>query len=129
MKRSCIDLATLLDVYRSPQSIEDFVSPITYENMGAEQSVLLGSFPKFLFIQINRYEYDDFNQPRKLDVDVDVPDELDLSDLRFDGPKPDEDLLPNDVDVPSVLPQNKAAINQSLVQQVGSRVFSYPYFL
>jgi ubiquitin carboxyl-terminal hydrolase 5/13 len=117
--RSSIDLTTLIEYYKSPQHIEDFVSPVTNENRGAEQSCRFGSFPKFLFVQVNRYEYDDFNQPKKLDVDVNVPDRLDLTDLRFKGPRPDEELLPAEIDIPtSGRKADKAPINQELVQQV-----------
>jgi uncharacterized UBP type Zn finger protein len=71
--RQAIDLTDLIANYSSTELIRDFVSPITNENKGAEQSYLLGTFPKFLFIQVNRYEVDDYNQMKKLDVDVNVP--------------------------------------------------------
>jgi hypothetical protein len=50
--RKAIDLLTLIDQFTATQVIDDFVSPITGEIKGAEQSFLLGSFPKFLLIQV-----------------------------------------------------------------------------
>lgn len=32
--------------------IEDYISPITNERKGAKQSIRLGSFPDFLFVQL-----------------------------------------------------------------------------
>jgi hypothetical protein len=61
--RSAIDLITLLDYYKSLQYIEDFVSPVTNENKGAEQQYRLGSFPKFLFLQVCFLFIDFFNLP------------------------------------------------------------------
>jgi ubiquitin carboxyl-terminal hydrolase 5/13 len=132
--RQSIDLTTLISNYTAPQLIRDFVSPITGENKGAEQSYLLGTFPKFLLVQVNRYEYDDYNQPKKLDVDVNVPgtvfkvsfdlitDELDLQAIRFTGQKSDDELLPDIVEVPNAK-GDKAAINESYVQSVVPNYF------
>jgi hypothetical protein len=54
-----------------------------------------------------------------MDVDVNVPDELDLSDIRFNGPKPGEELL-SEVEIPT----RKPAINQELVQQVSPNEYN-----
>lgn len=32
--------------------IEDYISPITNERKGAKQTILFGSFPDFLFVQL-----------------------------------------------------------------------------
>lgn len=97
--------------------IEGFVSPITNEPKGAHQSLMLGTFPKFLLIQVRiffnyccmqvvtfqvrRYAHDDNYMPQKLDVDVIVPEELNLEKLRFGGRKPDDDMLPESVEAPT----------------------------
>ena len=52
--RKCIELSTLIESFASVHLIEGYVSPITHEAKGAHQSFSLGTFPKFLLIQVRR---------------------------------------------------------------------------
>lgn len=54
----------------------------------------LASFPDYLLIHLKKFTIQEDWTPKKLDVAVEVPDELDLSDVRGTGIKPDEEALP-----------------------------------
>jgi uncharacterized UBP type Zn finger protein len=54
----------------------------------------LATFPDYLVIHLRKFILDAGWVPKKLDVFVDVPDELDISSMRGQGLQPDEQLLP-----------------------------------
>jgi ubiquitin carboxyl-terminal hydrolase 5/13 len=59
----------------------------------ATQQTRFTTFPRYLVIQIQRYELGPDWQPIKLDVNVHVPDELDLTSFKTTGPVAGEDVL------------------------------------
>lgn len=54
------------------------------------------TFPEYLIIQMKKFAYDETFTPKKLDVFLEVPDVLDLENLRATGLMPAEALLPED---------------------------------
>uniref|UniRef100_A0A1I7S1W2 Ubiquitin carboxyl-terminal hydrolase 14 n=1 Tax=Bursaphelenchus xylophilus TaxID=6326 RepID=A0A1I7S1W2_BURXY len=119
--RKCIDLCQLIENYSAQQFIDGFISPITNEEKGAVQQYRIASFPDTLIIQINRFEPDQNYQPKKLDLDVIVPDTLDLTPYRFEGQKPDEELLPDSIKVPVIdttAPAVDSQVNENYVREV-----------
>ncbi|KAH7721977.1 ubiquitin carboxyl-terminal hydrolase [Aphelenchoides avenae] len=80
--------------------IEGFVSPITAEPKGAKQSHRFGTFPDFLIVQLKRFDVDRATwEARKIsDVDVVVPEEINLEAYRSSGLQPGEEPLPENVD-------------------------------
>uniref|UniRef100_A0A0K0CZ92 Ubiquitin carboxyl-terminal hydrolase n=1 Tax=Angiostrongylus cantonensis TaxID=6313 RepID=A0A0K0CZ92_ANGCA len=94
--RSSVALADCLRALFQPDVIEDFVSPITNEKKGARTTIRFKTFPDFLFLQAQRFTMSPDFTIKKLDVDLQVPDELDLSGLRGIGKKENETLLPDD---------------------------------
>ena len=62
----------------------------------ATRRARFASFPPFLALQLKRFYVAPDWTPRKLDVLVDVPDDLDLEPLRGGGPQPGEQLQPED---------------------------------
>lgn len=65
------------------------------------RSVRLRTFPDYLFVQLKKFTVGEDWTPKKLDVAVDVSDELDLSFLRSKGLQPGEECLP-DTELPNV---------------------------
>jgi len=76
--------------------IEGYVSPITQEPHGAFQTLRIGTFPDYLIIQIQRFAHTETFDVKKLDVDVEIEEKIDLSMYSSSGAKPGEDLLPDD---------------------------------
>jgi ubiquitin carboxyl-terminal hydrolase 5/13 len=56
------------------------------------------SFPPYLFIVLQRYMFDPVGNAMKLEVEVEVPDQLSLEQLRSCGQQPNEELQPADDD-------------------------------
>lgn len=54
----------------------------------------LATFPDYLIIQLKKFTLREDWVPIKLDVAVEMPDILDLSPLRGEGPQPGEEPLP-----------------------------------
>ncbi|KAI6181467.1 Ubiquitin carboxyl-terminal hydrolase [Aphelenchoides besseyi] len=119
--RKTIDLDVLIEHYAAVQFISGFISPITQRPDGACQSFSLKTFPNFLLLQISRYEHDENFVPHKLDVDVNVPDELNLERLRSHGLQPGEELLPESVETPAAGAPRKPEgpqLNETYIRQL-----------
>ncbi|KAK6728645.1 hypothetical protein RB195_005968 [Necator americanus] len=95
--RSSVALSDCLQGVFEPDIIEDFVSPVTHEKKGARTTMRFRTFPDFLFLQAQRFTMSPDFSIKKLDLDLMVPDELDLSGLRGIGKKENEVLLPDEV--------------------------------
>jgi len=89
--QSCIDAwaaSSTLDDYRWPH-LKNAVSPATSQ-------LRMSNFPRYLMIQMQRYELGPDWTPRKLEVDIDVPLEIDLSEYNSRGPQEGEALVPSE---------------------------------
>ena len=64
----------------------------------AKQKLAFSNFPRYLWIQMQRYQLGPDWQPIKLQVELDIPQELDLTAWNSTGPQPGEDLVPPDDD-------------------------------
>ena len=60
------------------------------------------SFPDFLLIQLKKFDIGADWTPYKLDVDVEMPDEIDISALKAAGLQPGEVEMPEDKPAPKV---------------------------
>lgn len=63
------------------------------------QKTSLTNFPRYLMLQIQRYELGPDWQPIKLEISIQVPDELDLTNFKSKGPTEGEALIPDDATV------------------------------
>lgn len=66
---------------------------------GAVEETKFGNFPRYLIVQIQRYELGPDWTPRKLEVNIDVPGEVDLTPYKCSGPLEGEDLVAEDTDM------------------------------
>ena len=64
----------------------------------ASEETKFANFPRYMMVQIQRYELGPDWTPRKLEVNIDVPDEVDFSSLKSTGPQDGEDIVPNEVE-------------------------------
>lgn len=87
----CLDswsAETTLDDLRWPH-LQNAVHPAT-------GTTRLKNFPRYLFVQIQRYELGPDWQPIKLEVNLDIPETIDLSSFKAMGPQEGESLVPEE---------------------------------
>jgi len=82
-----------LDSFSEQEPISDFYSSAVKRITVALKSTRLVNFPKFLVFSMRLFNLDAGWVPKKLDVEVDVPEEIDLTWLKSNGPQPTEVLL------------------------------------
>ena len=73
------------------------------------------NFPRYLLVQTQRYTLGPDWSPVKIEVKLEIPEDLDLTDLRSAGPKPDEVLVPDETEAPPAPTQtsvDRAAVDQ-----------------
>ena len=123
--RPKIPFVECLKAFASAESIPDFYSSATQAKGAASKTTRLGSFPPFLMVQVRKFTLGDDWVPRKLDILLEVPDEIHLGWLRGTGLQPGEKELPEDaggaatIAAAAVAAQQAAPqIDESLVMQL-----------
>ena len=94
--RAKIPVEAILSAFLGEETVEDFYSSAIRGKTTAKKTVRLATFPDYLFIQLLKFRVDESWQPVKLDVEVDMPDTLDLAQLRGRGLQPGEVVLPEE---------------------------------
>jgi len=94
--RRTIPFHACLERFCSDEIIEGYLSPVTKEHTYAKKTTKFRTFPDHLMIQLKKFDIDKNWQPYKLDVEVDMPDIIDLSCLYkdTDGLQPGEIAMP-----------------------------------
>ncbi|XP_056636547.1 ubiquitin carboxyl-terminal hydrolase 5 isoform X1 [Diorhabda sublineata] len=110
--RPRIKFFSCLESFSEPEVINNFYSTAVKENVTARKTTRLSSFSDYLIIHLKKFMLREDWVPMKLDVSVEMPDILDITSLRGDGPQPTEELLP-ELDVnPPVPPMDEGVISQ-----------------
>lgn len=91
-----VPLSACLDMYSQSEVVENFKSPETGDRGHALKRTRFKTFPEYLAINLKRYYLAEDWTPKKLDVSVPMPAELDLSALRGTGLVDGEVLMPED---------------------------------
>lgn len=89
--------------------VDDWFSPAAQQKTAAFKRNRLATFPSFLTLHISKFRYDEGWVPKKVLMELQVPDELDLSALRAKGLTDGEVLLPTDAASPASTPSAPAA--------------------
>lgn len=90
-------LHACIEAWAAPEIVTDFYSSAAKTKTNATKSSSLLSFPDFFVCQLRRFTVTADWTPKKLDVQVDVPDILDLTSFkRNEGLQPGEEELPNE---------------------------------
>ncbi|GFS18934.1 ubiquitinyl hydrolase 1, partial [Elysia marginata] len=92
--RPIIPFSECLTAFLEPALVEDFYSSAIQGKTTALKATRLATFPDYLMIQLKKFTIGDDWVPRKLDVAVQMPDVLDLGQLRGRGLQPGEEELP-----------------------------------
>lgn len=66
--------------------VPNWTSPVTKEKTFAKKTVRLLTSPDYLLIQLKKFDVDANWVPCKLDVEVEMPDSLDLTKLMKETP-------------------------------------------
>ncbi|ELT92166.1 hypothetical protein CAPTEDRAFT_182887 [Capitella teleta] len=123
--RPRISLTSCLEAFTAPEVINDFYSTAIQGQTTAKKSTKLASFPDYLFVQMKKFTLGPDWIPKKLDVSLDMPDALDLSQLRGNGRQPGEEQLPEAPTEKPVETVEAVNIDDSLVQQVSEMGFPF----
>lgn len=108
---ACLDgwaAEAIIDDYRWPHlgnSIHTAVEKTRFKN-----------FPKYLWVQIQRYTLGADWQPVKLEVNLDIPEELDLTEYKAKGPQEGEDLVPEETAAAAAAPAQPEISEMALGQ-------------
>jgi len=109
--RSRIPFQACLDNFLSDNHV-DFESPVAGKTT-AKKSMRLLNFPDYLMMQLVKFDLDEHWQPIKLDVEVTMPDRIDLSSLKgVSSPQPGEVPLPDDTPTPAPVVLDQGLVNQ-----------------
>ncbi|KAK9892573.1 hypothetical protein WA026_020954 [Henosepilachna vigintioctopunctata] len=101
--RPKIKFFSCLEAFLQSELISNFYSTAAGKMVTARKTTRLASLPDYLLIQLKKFTLREDWVPIKLDVSIDMPEEVDFSALRGNGPQPDEELLP-EPDSPPVIP-------------------------
>ncbi|GFW95543.1 ubiquitin carboxyl-terminal hydrolase 5 [Trichonephila clavipes] len=110
--RPRIPLQACLDCFSSLELVDDFFSTAINAKSTAYKATRLHTFPDYLMLHLKKFTIGDDWVPKKLDVSLDVPDELDLSALRGKGIQPGEEELPEAVSTEKEFEYNEALLYQ-----------------
>lgn len=110
--RPILPFESLLEAFLETQDVSDFYSTAAKKKTFAKKTARLKTFPDFLFFHLWKFDVDKNWVPYKLDVEVPMPDEIDLSRLQAKGQQPGEELLPEDDPEPAA---GQAAVNEPFV--------------
>jgi len=80
-----VSLQACLDRYFGDEILPDYYSSATGKNGVAKKTIKISTFPSYLVLQLNRYYFSETWEPTKKDVEVPMPEELDLEGYRGKG--------------------------------------------
>lgn len=89
-----VPFAACIEKYGAEEEIEDYFSAYLKENTKAKKTTRFTSFPSYLMVHLRRYYIGEDWTPKKLEVLVDMPDQISLENLRSQGLQPGEELQP-----------------------------------
>ena len=111
-----VTFADCVDSWAAQSTLDDYRWPHLQNAVhAATQTTGFQNFPRYLWVQIQRYKLGSDWQPVKLEVNLDISEELDLTGYKIKGPQEGEDLVPDGAEV-SVKPDQPAISEAALGQ-------------
>lgn len=107
-----VKLEACLSALTASRTVDRFFSPAAQCHTAGVQSVRLATMPPWLLVQLQKFSVGADWLPRKLDVSVDMPEQLDLSDLRAHGLQPGELPMPEEEPTPVSVEIDEAVVGQ-----------------
>lgn len=94
-----VTFGACLDEWSASTTIDDLRWPHLQNSISrATSRSRFVNFPRYLLVHMQRYEIGDDWQPRKIEVNIDVPEEISLQELKGTGPQNGEKLVPEEVE-------------------------------
>ncbi|KAL0320716.1 UNVERIFIED_CONTAM: Ubiquitin carboxyl-terminal hydrolase 14 [Sesamum radiatum] len=118
--RPRVPLMDCLDCFSAPEELHDFYSTALNAKTTAIKTAGLTSFPDYLVLHMRKFVLEAGWVPKKLDVYIDVPDTIDINNMRSKGLQPGEELLPD-----CAAEDDRLIANEDIVGQLGSMGFQY----
>ncbi len=115
-----IRLSDCVKLFMQNEEIDNFYSSAVKSQVTALKSTRLATLPEFLLIQAKKFEFAPDWSPIKLNVSLQVPDELDINELRGTGLRPGEVELVDE----EVNQKPEYQLNETLVSQLMDMGFS-----
>ncbi|KAF7112199.1 hypothetical protein RHSIM_RhsimUnG0257500 [Rhododendron simsii] len=120
--RPRVRLVDCLRSFVAEEEVHDFYSNELKAKVTATKTAGLISFPDYLVLHMRKFVMEAGWVPKKLDVYIDVPDTIDISDMRSKGIQPGEELLPEPVAEDMAEP--KVLADDDIVSQLVSMGFN-----
>ena len=108
---------------------ETVVDDIRWSHLGdakhsASQKLSFSNFPRYLMVQMQRYTLGPDWSPVKLEVNLDIPEEIDLTPYKSKGPMEGEDLVPPESEDAGPRKPDPPAIDEAALSQLMDMGFS-----
>ncbi|XP_022181234.1 ubiquitin carboxyl-terminal hydrolase 5-like isoform X2 [Myzus persicae] len=100
--RPKLTFASCLHSFGQPEIIEQFFNPSLNQRTTAEKITRFASFPDYLMIHLKKFTLRHDWTPIKLDVSVEMPEDIDIEYLRGNGAQEGENLMIETIDTPPV---------------------------
>lgn len=92
-----VTLKACFDAWSDSHSIDGLRWPhLNNIISSATEQLRFSNYPRYLVVQIQRYQLGSDWIPRKLEVKIDVPDEIDLTHLKSLGPQDEDNIIPEE---------------------------------
>ena len=86
-----------LDEWSAVTTVDDYRWPHLQNSISrAMTQTQFVNFPRFLLVHMQRYELGDDWQPHKIEVEIDMPEEISLQKFKSKGPQEGETLVPEE---------------------------------
>ncbi len=86
-----------MDKWAASSVIDDYRWPHLHNSLSrATSQTRFVNFPRYLLVHMHRYELGDDWQPRKIEVDINVPEHISLQKFKGAGPQDWETLVPEE---------------------------------
>ncbi|CAH9082884.1 unnamed protein product [Cuscuta epithymum] len=121
--RPRVPLKDCLDCFSAPEEIHDFYSSALKRRTTATKTAGLTSFPDYLVLHMRKFVMEEGWVPKKLDVYIDIPDIIDISDMRSKGIRPGEEQLPEGA-AGDIEEQKQPVADEGIVSQLVSMGFN-----
>ncbi|CEG38959.1 ubiquitin carboxyl-terminal [Plasmopara halstedii] len=116
-----VPFAACLERTFAPEVIEDYLFPATSRKGQAQKTVRVHSFPRYLLVQMRRYYVAENWTPKKMEVEVKVPETFSLAHFVSKGLLDGEELMPESETTKSAV---VSTADEVLVSQLVSMGFS-----
>uniref|UniRef100_A0A8R1IY69 Ubiquitinyl hydrolase 1 n=2 Tax=Caenorhabditis japonica TaxID=281687 RepID=A0A8R1IY69_CAEJA len=116
--RSSVDMSAAVRAYFDVQLVDGYKSPVTGETKGATNTISMKTFPDYLFVQVQKFAYSTSDgSMKKLDIDFEVCEQLDLGAYRGNGKLAHEECLPDSAETtgPPPIPAKLRAVANELI--------------